>query len=50
MTSSASVAPEKRRTSLLIETSLVLTVLFGTSFVAVTHVVESAPPILFAAV
>jgi EamA-like transporter family len=51
LTSSASVTPEKRRSSLLIETSLVLTVLFfGTNFVAVTHVVESAPPILFAAV
>jgi drug/metabolite transporter (DMT)-like permease len=34
----------------LVETSLLLTVSFGTSFVAVKHVVESVPPILFAAV
>jgi drug/metabolite transporter (DMT)-like permease len=45
------VTPEKRRTSLWVETSLLLTVFFfGTNFVAVKHVVESVPPILFAAV
>jgi drug/metabolite transporter (DMT)-like permease len=44
------VTPEKRRASLLVETSLLLTVVFfGTNFVAVKHVVESVPPILFAA-
>ena len=44
--------PEKRRaSSLWVETSLLLTVFFfGTNFVAVKHVVESVPPILFAAV
>ena len=42
---------EKRRGSLWVETSLLLTVFFfGTNFVAVKHVVESVPPILFAAV
>jgi drug/metabolite transporter (DMT)-like permease len=42
---------EKRGTSPWVETSLVLTVFFfGTNFVAVKHVVESVPPILFAAV
>jgi len=42
---------EKRRASLWVETSLLLTVFFfGTNFVAVKHVVESVPPILFAAV
>ena len=42
---------EKRRASLWAETSLLLTVFFfGTNFVAVKHVVESVPPILFAAV
>jgi hypothetical protein len=51
LTSSASGRPEKRRPSLLVETSLLLTVsFFGTSFVAVKHVVEGVPPILFAAV
>ena len=41
---------EKRRASLWVETSLLLTVFFfGTNFVAVKHVVESVPPILFAA-
>jgi drug/metabolite transporter (DMT)-like permease len=45
------VTPEKRRASLRVETSLLLTVFFfGTNFVAVKHVVESVPPILFAAV
>ena len=45
------MTPEKRRTSLWVETSLLLTVFFfGTNFVAVKHVVESVPPILFAAV
>jgi drug/metabolite transporter (DMT)-like permease len=45
------VTPEKRRASLWVETSLLLTVfVFGTNFVAVKHVVESVPPILFAAV
>jgi drug/metabolite transporter (DMT)-like permease len=42
---------EKRRASLWVEVSLLLTVFFfGTNFVAVKHVVESVPPILFAAV
>jgi len=42
---------EKRRASLWVETSLLLTVFFfGTNFVAVKHVVESVPPVLFAAV
>jgi drug/metabolite transporter (DMT)-like permease len=41
---------EKRRASLWVETSLLLTVFFfGTNFVAVKHVVEVVPPILFAA-
>jgi drug/metabolite transporter (DMT)-like permease len=41
---------EKRRASLWVETSLLLTVFFfGTNFVAVKHVVEIVPPILFAA-
>jgi drug/metabolite transporter (DMT)-like permease len=45
------VTPEKRRASLGVEASLLLTVFFfGTNFVAVKHVVESVPPILFAAV
>ncbi|MCA1688146.1 MAG: DMT family transporter [Actinobacteria bacterium] len=45
------MTPEKRRASLWVETSLLLTVFFfGTNFVAVKHVVESVPPILFAAV
>jgi drug/metabolite transporter (DMT)-like permease len=45
------VTPEKRRATLWVETSLLLTVFFfGTNFVAVKHVVESVPPILFAAV
>ncbi|HEV3476360.1 MAG TPA: DMT family transporter, partial [Rubrobacteraceae bacterium] len=45
------MAPDKRRASLWVETSLLLTVFFfGTNFVAVKHVVESVPPILFAAV
>jgi drug/metabolite transporter (DMT)-like permease len=45
------VTPEKRRASLWVEVSLLLTVFFfGTNFVAVKHVVESVPPILFAAV
>lgn len=43
--------PEGRRSSLIVEASLLLTVFFfGTNFVAVKHVVESVPPILFAAV
>ncbi len=43
--------PEGRRSSLIVEASLLLTVIFfGTNFVAVKHVVESVPPILFAAV
>ena len=42
---------EKRRASLWAEVSLLLTVFFfGTNFVAVKLVVESVPPILFAAV
>jgi drug/metabolite transporter (DMT)-like permease len=41
---------EKQRASLWVETSLLLTVFFfGTNFVAVKHVVEIVPPILFAA-
>jgi drug/metabolite transporter (DMT)-like permease len=45
------VTPEKRRASLRVEASLLFTVFFfGTNFVAVKHVVESVPPILFAAV
>ena len=45
------MTPEKRRSSLWVETSLLLTVFFfGTNFVAVKHVVESVPPILFAAI
>jgi drug/metabolite transporter (DMT)-like permease len=44
------VAPEKRRASVLVEGSLLLTVFFfGTNFTAVKYVVESVPPILFAA-
>lgn len=43
--------PEDRRASAWIEISLLLTVFFfGTNFVAVKHVVEVVPPILFAAV
>jgi drug/metabolite transporter (DMT)-like permease len=45
------VTSEKRRASLWDEASLLLTVFFfGTNFVAVKHVVESVPPIFFAAV
>ena len=45
------MTPEKRRASLWVEVSLLLTVFFfGTNFVAVKHVVENVPPILFAAV
>jgi drug/metabolite transporter (DMT)-like permease len=45
------VTPQKQRPSLWVEVSLLLTVFFfGTNFVAVKHVVESVPPILFAAV
>ena len=45
------MTPEKRRSSLWVETSLLLTVFFfGTNFVAVKHVVEGVPPILFAAI
>ncbi len=45
------MTPEKRRASLWDEASLVLAVFFfGTNFVAVKHVVESVPPIFFAAV
>jgi drug/metabolite transporter (DMT)-like permease len=44
------VTPEKRRASPLVEASLLLTVfVFGTNFTAVKLVVESVPPILFAA-
>jgi drug/metabolite transporter (DMT)-like permease len=44
------VTKEKRRASPLVETSLLLTVFFfGTNFTAVKLVVESVPPILFAA-
>jgi drug/metabolite transporter (DMT)-like permease len=44
------VAPKKGRTSTLVEVSLLLTVFFfGTNFTAVKLVVESVPPILFAA-
>jgi drug/metabolite transporter (DMT)-like permease len=42
---------DDRRASAWVEISLLLTVIFfGTNFVAVKHVVEAAPPILFAAV
>ena len=45
------MTPGKRRASLWVEASLLLTVFFfGTNFVAVKHVVENVPPILFAAV
>ena len=41
---------EKTRTSTLVEVSLLLTVFFfGTNFTAVKYVVDSVPPILFAA-
>ena len=41
---------EKERTSTLVEVSLLLTVFFfGTNFTAVKYVVDSVPPILFAA-
>jgi drug/metabolite transporter (DMT)-like permease len=44
------VTPEKRRGSPLVEVSLLLTVFFfGTNFTAVKLVVQSVPPILFAA-
>jgi drug/metabolite transporter (DMT)-like permease len=44
------VTAEKRRASPLVEVSLLLTVFFfGTNFTAVKYVVESVPPILFAA-
>jgi drug/metabolite transporter (DMT)-like permease len=44
------VTKEKRRASPLVEASLLLTVFFfGTNFTAVKLVVESVPPILFAA-
>jgi drug/metabolite transporter (DMT)-like permease len=44
------VTPEKRQASPLVEASLLLTVFFfGTNFTAVKLVVESVPPILFAA-
>jgi drug/metabolite transporter (DMT)-like permease len=44
------VKPEKRRASPLVEVSLLLTVFFfGTNFTAVKLVVESVPPVLFAA-
>jgi drug/metabolite transporter (DMT)-like permease len=44
------VTPEKRRASPLVEVSLLLTVFFfGTNFTAVKLVVQSVPPILFAA-
>jgi drug/metabolite transporter (DMT)-like permease len=44
------VKPEKRRTSPVVEASLLLTTFFfGTNFTAVKLVVESVPPILFAA-
>jgi drug/metabolite transporter (DMT)-like permease len=44
------VTSEKRRASPLVEVSLLLTVFFfGTNFTAVKLVVESVPPILFAA-
>jgi drug/metabolite transporter (DMT)-like permease len=44
------VTKEKRQASPLVETSLLLTVFFfGTNFTAVKLVVESVPPILFAA-
>lgn len=42
--------PEERRASAWVEVSLLLTVFFfGTNFVAVKHVVEGVPPLLFAA-
>jgi len=42
---------DERRASAWVEVSLLLTVFFfGTNFVAVKHVVEAAPPIIFAAV
>ena len=44
------MTPEKRRGTPLVEVSLLLTVFFfGTNFTAVKLVVESVPPILFAA-
>ena len=44
------MTPEKRRASPLVEVSLLLTVFFfGTNFTAVKLVVQSVPPILFAA-
>lgn len=44
------MTPEKRRGSPLVEVSLLLTVFFfGTNFTAVKLVVQSVPPILFAA-
>jgi drug/metabolite transporter (DMT)-like permease len=44
------MTPHKRRASTLVEVSLLLTVFFfGTNFTAVKYVVESVPPILFAA-
>ena len=44
------MTPEKRRASPLVEVSLLLTAFFfGTNFTAVKLVVESVPPILFAA-
>lgn len=51
--SSPGAAPgrDDRRASAWVEVSLLMTVFFfGTNFVAVKHVVEAAPPILFAAV
>ncbi|HET7478190.1 MAG TPA: DMT family transporter [Rubrobacteraceae bacterium] len=48
--SPAANAPERRRASAWVEVSLLLTVFFfGTNFTAVKIVVESVPPILFAA-
>lgn len=44
------MAGEKRRASAFVESSLLLTAFFfGTNFTAVKYVVESVPPILFAA-
>ena len=44
------MTPHKRRGSAFVEVSLLLTVFFfGTNFTAVKYVVESVPPILFAA-
>ena len=44
------MASHKRRSSAFVEVSLLLTVFFfGTNFTAVKYVVESVPPILFAA-